>query len=181
MGANTIKELKMKKMLLGLLVLVGFQTANATSIMGTTLDFSKVVKSNGRTSHQLSVYVDGTVVDRDFGTLGLRIRPQHKVVTRLTGDQMDRINRLVRRASPEINRFQISGARCFAPAFAIGKYTANNFSVGLRSGDVCDGGWTVNVRPAAKKLVNVLEVLERAAHARTSFAQIDSEIEAALN
>lgn len=166
----------MKKILSMLMCLAGFQNAFATSILGTSLDVTRYLKADGRTQHQLSVYVDGTVVDRDYKNLARRERPVFNVVTRLSANQMDQINRLIRRASPEIKRREISGARCFVVAFSRTKHTADNYSVFLKDGDVCDGGWTVNVRPAAKKLVRVLDLLEQAAHNGMNLGELDRQL-----
>ena len=144
--------------------------------MGTSLDFQTYLKQGGKIRHELSVYFDGTVVDRDMRSAS----PVYKVVVRLTADQMDRINRLIRRTRPAIMRFELSGARCFMAAFTHNKYTADNFSVLLRDGDMCDGGFNVNIRPAAKKLVNVLNVLESAAHSRMAIVEVEHQVEAAL-
>lgn len=169
----------MKKLFLGLLVLVGSQSF-ATSVMHTTLDFSRVVRASNRTMHQLSVYSDGSVVDRDYGPMGRRLRPVAKVVTRLTGEQMDKINVLIRRSQPEVMRFERTMIKCFAPSLSKNVSTAENFSVKLSEGDACDG-FNVNKRPAAAKLRKVLQVLEIAAHNGVSLAEIDEQIDSALN
>jgi hypothetical protein len=166
----------MKKLIGLLTVLVAVNTASATSIMGTTLSFQRTVKSSNAVQHSLQVYVDGTVVDRD-GSVG----QSAKVVARLTGEQMDRLNRLIRRATPAVKRFEASNIKCFAPSFTRDSFTANNFQLLLREGAACDGGFVVNVRPAAQKLLSVIAVLEQAAHNGMASAAVDAKLHIILD
>lgn len=170
----------MKKSLLALLVLVSSQGAFARSILSSTLTYDVYKIGSHKVIHSLDVYADGSVVDRDY-TRMTRAGAHWTVVAHLTSDQMARLDRLVRRSQPEILRFERTFAKCIVAATTHQRYTAVNSTVQLRDGDMCDGGFNVNVRPAARKLVNVLDVLHAAAHRGTNMAEVESNVEAMLN
>lgn len=161
----------MKNLLVIFTVFAGMQTAQATSLMGQALSFERVQKNNKQVIHSLHVYVDGLVVDR-----GSKLK-EVKVVTRLSADQMDRINRLIRRSTPVRKGFEPSKALCFAPSLFTLKYRADNTSVFLREGAICDGGFSINTRPAARKLVLILQALESAAHTKFTGVDLDEQLD----
>jgi len=179
--AKKTGDLEMKKTLLGILALVTSQGAFATSLMGTSLQVERYAKAGGAVQHELAVYTNGTVVDRDFSITTRSGIPRTQVVARLNGHQMDRIHVLIRRSNREIMRFERTFARCFAPTLTRDRYTADNGSVKLRDGHICDGGFDYNARPAAQKLVAVLKSLERSAHTRQNSAQAEAQVDALLN
>jgi len=171
----------MKKTLLAILALVSTQGAFATSLMGTSLKFERFFKAGGAVQHELAVYTDGTVVDRDFTVVSRAGVPRYHVVARLSGPQMDRIHFLVNRSNRQVMLFERTFARCLVPSLTRDRYTADNGSVKLREGHICDGGFDYNARPAAKKLVRVLQSLERSAQTRQNTAQAEAHVEALLN
>lgn len=156
-----------------------FQTASATSIMGSALSYQSQAVYPGGTSHELTIYMNGMVVDGD-----ITARPPFRnvrQVAQLPAHQMDRIFRLIRRATPAVTRFEPSGVKCFAPASHIEKFRADNNMLTLREGAACNGGYTVNVRLPARRLVNLLTNLERAIHQGLSPVMVEAQVEAALN
>ncbi len=165
-----------------MVVLVSIQGAYATSIMGTALSYEKRAKAIGGVSDVLSVYVDGSVVHRTISPQLPHGGAAGRLVVRLTAEQMDKIYRLIKKASkkPVLITFKASGVRCFAPASHIEKYTAVNRSVFLKEGAACDGGYRINVKNAARTLTYVLGVLENAAHTRLSVAEIERQVDQAL-
>lgn len=167
----------MKKLLVSLLVLASQQGAFATSIMPSALEFEVKLKGSGKVTQSLKVYVDGQVVGANYGA---RV-PKYERVARLSPEQMNRINHLIRRSTPVITRFERSGARCIMPAISNGHYSASMHGVFLRQGDVCDGGWKFNARPAAQKLVRLLDTLNQAAAQRLPVYQVEERVEALLN
>lgn len=162
-----------------LALLLAVQGAQARSIMGNVLQFEKNSKAPGGISHRLTVYSNGSVYHRIVSPQ-LPSSPT-QVVVRLTGEQMDKINDLVLGSTPVIKRFEPSMLRCFVASSHIEIYRANNLTIPLRKGAVCDGGYTVNQRPAARKLVQVLNVLESGVHARLSSAEIERQVSEILN
>jgi len=162
----------MKKSLFALLVLVSTQGAFARSLMPATLTFDVYGIKSGESIRSLDVYANGRVVTREKGEWAL--------VATLTSDQMRRIDRLVQKSSPEIMRFERTFAKCIVAASTHNRYAAVNGRVKLRDGDICDGGFHYNARPAAKKLVNILNALDQAAHQRANLADVEARIEAVL-
>lgn len=170
----------MKTLLGVLLTVVSFNSAMATSIMGTLLHYDRTAKVlNANPNHSLDVYVNGQVVHR-VASPQLPNGGGYKVVGRLSAHQVDRIERLIRRARPVKPGFEASRAFCFAPSMFTDTYNADNYSLPLRKGAMCDGGFQINDKPAAKKLVAVLNALENAAHKGLSVVELDSQVEAAL-
>ena len=169
----------MKKLVGLLAVLISIQFAQATSLMGTSLQYENNSKAPGGVSHKLSVYMDGRVVHR-------RVSPQlpggsiADLVTRLTVDQMEKINRLINLSTPVVPRFERSSIACFAPSSHIQNYTASNFTIFLKKGAACDGGYTVNVRSSARKLTRILDALENAAHSRMPSYEVENLVDAEL-
>lgn len=171
----------MKKLLGVLLVVASFQSAMATSLMGTLLEFQRLNKKpSGNPVHTLSVYMDGRVVHR-LTSPQLPGGMSFKQVTRLNQRHVERIERLINRSTPVVQQRVPVMAKCFAPSTTTDFYNAANNSIFLKKGAICDGGFTINARPAARKLTRVLEVLEHAAHANANLSEIDRQVESALD
>jgi hypothetical protein len=172
------KGMQMKKLLAIVALVVSVHQASATSLLGNVLQYDSITKLAGGVSHSLSVYVDGQVVHRTMQAVPNGMKAE-KMMT-LTRTQMDKINKLVKASTPAIKKFEPSLARCFAPSNVNHKYSASNTSLFLREGDVCAGGFTVNVKPAAKKLVSVLGILEQGYHNKTNLAEVEKKLNAVL-
>lgn len=168
----------MKALFAVLALIVSFHQASATSILGEVLEYQNLSKLAGGVSHTLSVYVDGQVVHRTTQAVPGGLRSQK--LLNLTPMQMRKINRLVRLATPARMGREVSQARCFAPSNQTSIYTATNNTLQLRRGAVCDGGFDVNLKPAAKTLVRVLDTLEAGYHQRTNLAQLEAQLDAIL-
>lgn len=154
----------MKKVLGFVVVLALGQSAMATSLRDVRLHLevgpAMTDLSRTKMSENILVYGDGEVVGRTCKFVGLRHGIPHcssKTIAELSSYEMDRIQRLIDRASRgEIIEPDFGAPRCLAMPIETRRYTADNASVLLESGTYPCGGITYNESRSAQRLVEML-------------------------
>lgn len=167
----------MKKMISLFALVLAFHNANATSLVGSLMKVDQTLKGRKPVVTQSTeVFVNGVVIQTEnpFNRPG---SPKYFTVTKLNEAQVQAISALIARTTPVIPGRMPSNVRCFAPATHTEKFTANSGQVFLREGAACDGGWEVNLQPAALQLTKVLSFLESAGESRMSHADIEKGVD----
>jgi len=146
----------MGKLFFGLVLLVSSLTANAQT-KNVRLEMTEVPATPTLSQVTVLVLADGTVERTSFSSAS-RVAPVVTVVDYLSANQVEHINDLVEAArSGKVVKLP-THAMCFRQPDFSPELTADNESVFLRSGTICEQQYE-NTAPEAVELSQIIENL----------------------